>query len=63
MQGNGLALLVVGVVVLALFGLVGFAIHRLADSSAKRIAGVVVALAVLLGAVPAVVIAFQVFVS
>ncbi|PWK84183.1 hypothetical protein C8D88_109268 [Lentzea atacamensis] len=63
MQVNSLALLVVGVLVLALFVLVGFVVHRLADGNAKKIAGVVVALTLLLGAVPALVVAFQVLVS
>lgn len=63
MQVNSLALLVVGVLVLALFVLVGFIIHRLADSNAKKIAGAVIALTALLGVVPALVVAFQMFVS
>lgn len=62
MQVNSLALLVAGVLVLALFCLVGFAVHRLADGNAKKIAGVVVALALLLGAVPALITVLRVFV-
>lgn len=63
MQVNSLALLVAGVLVLALFVLVGFVVHRLADSDAKKIAGVVAALTLLLGAVPALVRAIQVLAS
>jgi hypothetical protein len=55
---SGPALLVAGVVVIAVLTLVGFAIHRLADTNAKRITAVVVAIVLLLGALPPLITAF-----
>lgn len=58
MQVTELALVVAGVVTLAAFVLAGYAIHRL-TSVPKKIVGVLVALTMLLGSVPAVILAFH----
>jgi uncharacterized membrane protein YhaH (DUF805 family) len=51
-------LLVAGVVVIAVLALVAFTVHRLADTNAKKIAVVVAAIVVVLGALPPLIYAF-----
>jgi hypothetical protein len=55
---KSLALLLAGIVVISVLVLVGYAIHRLVDISAKKIALVITAIVVLLGSLPPVVHAF-----
>jgi uncharacterized membrane protein len=57
MQVMQLALTVAGIVVLAVIGLAGYAIHRISKTP-RRVASVLIALAAVLGSVPAVIYAF-----
>ncbi|WP_146107917.1 hypothetical protein V5P93_000980 [Actinokineospora auranticolor] len=58
---DSLAVLVVGAVVIAVLVLIGFTVHRLANSDTKRIPGTIIAIVAVLSAVPPIVFAFQGF--
>jgi uncharacterized membrane protein len=58
MQVMQLAVTVAGIVVLAVIGLTGYAINRI-TTAPRRMASVLIALAAVIGAVPAVIYAFN----